>query len=229
MVASTVPSTTRRSASCTVPCTLMPRPTTRVRRSAGSRPGAAPPARAVTRHAAAFRWAPGRAPGSVCGRAGGCGAAETAGGHGGCLLQWSRAEGGHAEAGLSCASGWLACTAAGAGGSWGSASGPTGLVCDLRPTAAPTFDNLRVLAQAGRSTHEVPRPVDRVMTAPAGGYPNHGDPNHRSSSRRRMHRSTCTIAAVPSTGIEQLEHRHLARQRHDPALRQHRRAARDSG
>ena len=37
MVASTVPSTTRRSASCTVPCTLMPRPTTRVRRSDGSR------------------------------------------------------------------------------------------------------------------------------------------------------------------------------------------------
>src|ERR1700733_12548655 len=39
MLASTVPSTTRRSASCTVPCTLIPRPTTRVRRSPGSRAG----------------------------------------------------------------------------------------------------------------------------------------------------------------------------------------------
>ena len=37
IVASTVPSTTRRSASCTVPCTLIPRPTTSVRRSDGSR------------------------------------------------------------------------------------------------------------------------------------------------------------------------------------------------
>ncbi len=39
MLASTVPSTTSRSASCTVPCTLIPRPTTNVRRSDGSRDG----------------------------------------------------------------------------------------------------------------------------------------------------------------------------------------------
>ena len=37
MLASTVPSTTSRSASCTVPWTLIPRPTTSVRRSAESR------------------------------------------------------------------------------------------------------------------------------------------------------------------------------------------------
>ena len=208
MVASTVPSTTSRSASCTVPWTLMPRPTTNVRRSDGSR--------VVGR----IGGRPGRPPGAGVGGGAGvvvngcrdmvCTSCGWAGRKGGTPRPLSTGPAGRARDGR-----WAVPGQEATGQRAGGARFDVLLVVRLATFEHRLLVRLEDIRNRGGYGRRNTAGRGRNNRAPPVI---HNDPqvmSARGRGRVSTWSSTCTIAAVPITGISRLSDGHVARQRED--------------